>query len=93
MNTDAVPPPSLFSTRPPIVSYHAVKTEEENLIDWLKKNNPGAEVFIHENPQIDKLREIGWERFPATWRGKQIWIKRKPVKDMKWGHHGIGSSA
>lgn len=83
MNSDALAPPSPNFTRPPIVSYHMARSEEEQLVDWLKKNNPGVEVFIHPTPQEGKLKEWGWERFPATYKGKQIWIKRPPKSDHK----------
>lgn len=75
--------PASHFTRPAIIPYQAAKSEEEQLTDWLRKNNPDAEVFIHEKPQERKLKEHGWERFPATWNGKQIWIKRKPIYDRK----------
>lgn len=70
--------PSTNFTHPAIVSYHAAKSEQESLEDFLHKNNPGAEIFIHPKPQKDKLKEVGFERVPFTWRGNEIWIKRKP---------------
>jgi hypothetical protein len=76
--TCALALPSANSTQPAIVSYQAAKSEQERLTDWLRKNNPGAEVFIHPEPQEEKLKEYGWERVPFTWRGNKIWIKRKP---------------
>lgn len=85
--------PATNFTRPPIASYHAMKTEEEQLRDlenWIKKNNPGAEVFIHENPQVERLKQDGWERTPINFKDKQIWIKRKPESDT-W--KALGSSA
>jgi len=57
--------------------------EVERLKEWIRKNNPDAEVFIHPNPQEEKLKENGWERVPFTWRGNKIWIQRKPVSDQK----------
>lgn len=51
-------------------------------MEWIRKNNPDAEVFIHPTPQEDKLKEDGWERFPVTWKGEKIWIKRKPKSDL-----------
>lgn len=69
-------------TRPAIVSYQAAKSEQERLEDWLKKNG-AEEVFIHPNPQVDKLKEHNWERVPFTWRGNQIWVKRKPKSDQR----------
>lgn len=75
--------PSLRFTRPAIISWFAAKSEESKLIDWIKKNNPDSEVFINEKPQEEKLKEYGWERFPATYKGKQIWIRRKPISDKR----------
>lgn len=75
--------PSSHFTRPTIVTWHLAQSDEEKLVDWLRKNNPDAEVFIHPNPQEDKMKEIGWERVPFTWKGNQIWIKRKPTSDSK----------
>lgn len=75
-------PPSNF-TRPPVVSHYAAKSEEQKLRDFIERNAPGAEVFIHPNPQRDRLKEYGWERVPFTWRGNDIWIKRKPASDDK----------
>lgn len=75
--------PSGSFTHPAIVSYQTAKSEEERLRDWIHKNNPGAEVFIHPNPQTDKLKEAGYEKVPFSWRGNQIWIQRKPKSDQK----------
>jgi hypothetical protein len=75
--------PSANFTQPAVVSYQAAKSEQERLTDWLRKNNPGAEVFIHPEPQAGKLKDYGWEKVPFTWRGNQIWIKRKPKSDKK----------
>jgi hypothetical protein len=72
-----------------MVSYHAAQSEEDDLKDFIKRHNPDAEVFIHENPQEDKLKNHGWERVPFNWRGKQIWIQRKPKSDKK----ALGASA
>jgi hypothetical protein len=57
--------------------------ERKKLIDWLRKSNPDAEVFIHPAPQEGKLKEAGWERVPFTWRGEKIWIRRGPPKAMQ----------
>lgn len=75
--------PGTNYTRPPIVSWHLIKSEEDRLRDWLRKNNPDADVFIHPEPAVDRLKEDGWEHVPFTWRGNQIWIKRKPWSDKK----------
>lgn len=76
----ALPSPSF--TWPRIVPWFA-SNEEEKLTDWLRKHNEIDEVFIHENPQEDKLKDHGWERVPFTINGKKIWIKRKPHADQK----------
>lgn len=75
--------PASHFTRPVIVSYHMANgNEEERLRRWLRKNNPDAEIFIHDNPQEDLLKEHGFEKVPFTWRGKQIWIRRKEKSDQ-----------
>lgn len=75
--------PALHHTRPAIVSHVMAKSEEERLVDWLRKNNPDADVFIHEKPHVEKLKENGFEQVPFTWRGNKIWIKRKPHTDQR----------
>lgn len=77
--------PAANFTHPAIISYHAAKSEQERLEDFLHKNNPGADVFITPRGQADKLREYGWERVPFTWRKNEIWIQRKPKSDKKLG--------
>lgn len=72
----------MHHTRPAVVSWQAVKSDEEKIIAWIRKHNEG-EVFIHENPQEERLKNDGWERIPFTINGKQIWFKRKPVSDQK----------
>lgn len=74
--------PSPWFTRPRLVPYF-MASEEDRIRDWIKKNNPGAEVFIHPEPQEEKLKEDGWEKVPFTWRGNKIWIQRKPRSDQK----------
>lgn len=74
--------PASHFTHPPVVPWH-MDSDEDKLKEWLRKNNPDAEVFIHPNPQEGKLKEDGWERVPIVYRGKQIWIKRKPQSDKK----------
>lgn len=56
---------------------------DEEFADKLKKIHDADEVFIHEAPQEEKLKEYGFEKYPATYKGKQIWIKRKPHFDKK----------
>lgn len=75
--------PAASHTRPPIISYHATKSEQERLENWIRKNNPDAEVFIHPEPQAERLKKHGWEKVPFTWRGNEIWIQRKPKSDRK----------
>lgn len=75
--------PQAHFTRPAIVSYQTAKSEEEQLKDWLRKNNPDAEVFITPKGQADKLKEYGFEKVPFTWKGNEIWIQRKPKSDQK----------
>lgn len=74
-------PPRHFQ-HAPILPYH-IKSEEEDLIDIFKIGDEYEDVFIHENPQTEKLKENGWERFPVDYFNKQIWIKRKPRSDRK----------
>lgn len=69
--------PSTYHSRP----WFASQDEKSKIVDWIRKWNPGSDVFIHPQPQEDKLKEDGWERFPATWKGEKIWIKRKPKSD------------
>lgn len=71
-------PPSSF-TRPTIASYHAMNDEE--IAERIRQIYDVEEVFIHEHPQVDKLKEYGWEKFPAKWKDKEIWIKRRPATD------------
>lgn len=81
--TAALSLPGANYTRPPIVSVQAIKSEEDQLKDWIKKKGDFEEVFIHDNPQEDKLKEYGWERVPYTWKGKGIWGRRRPKSDQK----------
>lgn len=73
--------PSSHFTRPPIVSWKAMSDDE--FTDTLKRIHGFDEVFIHEAPQKDKLKDAGFERYPATYKDKEIWIRRKPVHDRK----------
>lgn len=63
--------------------YRLTMTESKRLEDWIKKYNPDVEVFIHPNPQRDKLKEYGWERIPLKYKDNEIWIQRKPARDTK----------
>lgn len=75
--------PSTHFTRPAIVSWYAIRSEEDKLKAWIRKNNPGADVFITPKGEADKLREHGWEKAPFTWKDKEIWIQRKPKSDQR----------
>lgn len=84
--------PATNFTRPAIISWIFMKSEEEQLTDWLKKHNEIDDVFITPRGQQDKLKEYGWERVPFTIHDKEIWIQRKPKSDQK-GQKMIGASA
>lgn len=75
--------PATHHSRPEITPWQMVRSEVDRLKDFIHKNNPDAEIFIHPEPQEEKLREYGWEKVPFTWRGNKIWIKRKPNPDVK----------
>ena len=79
--TCALSLPSANATRPAIVSWHAARNEEDQLIDWMKKHNEIDDAFITPEGQENKLKEHGWERVPFTINGKQVWIQRKPKSD------------
>jgi hypothetical protein len=67
-----------------IVSYHAMKSEEDQLKDAIRKRNPDIEdIFITPRGQSDKLKEYGWEKVPWTWKDLEIWVQRKPKSDQK----------
>lgn len=74
--------PAKHHTRPAIVAWQ-MSSEESQLRDWLHKNNPDAEIFIHPKPKRDILKEHGYEKVPFTWRGNEIWIQRKPKPGQK----------
>lgn len=74
--------PAMSFTRPPMVVWFG-SNEEARLVAWLRKNNKDAEIFIHENPRVDKLKEYGYERIPFSYNNQQIWIRRKPVSDKR----------
>lgn len=58
-------------------------TDEEDIKKKIRRNGEIEDIYIHENPQADKMREHGWERLPFTWDNKQIWIKRTPKSDAR----------
>lgn len=79
----ALSAPAFNFTRPAFMA----SSERERLVDWLRKNNPDADVFISPVVDEDKLREMGYERVPFRWRDNEIWIQRKPPDvDMKKKH-------
>lgn len=76
--------PATHHTRPRIIPWMmSEESEKKRIEDFIKKNNPDAEVFIHPEPQEELLKNHGWERVPFTWRGNKIWIKREPKRDQK----------
>jgi len=74
--------PASHFTRPTIGPWQLMKDEIERLKDFIHRNDPDAEIFIHPEPQEEKLKEDGWERVPFTWKGNKIWIKRQPKKNQ-----------
>lgn len=76
-------PPMAWNGPPRVKAIQMMDREEQRLRDWIHKNNPDADIFIYPNPQEETLKENGYERVPFTWRGNQIWIKRKPQSDKK----------
>lgn len=85
----ALPPSS--HTQPAIVSYQVMTDDEA--AERLRQIYDFEEVFIHPNPQEDKLKEHGWERFPAWINRKHVWIKRRPAKDDAPKHRAMETSA
>jgi hypothetical protein len=77
----ALPAPSF--THPTVVSYHAAKSESEQLEDFIKRKDPYAAVLITPKADPEKMRKDGFERVPFTHRGREIWIQRKPATDKK----------
>ncbi len=77
----ALASPGVNYTRPPIVSHHLMSNELDDLNKMIDKLHPGAEVFITPKGQAGKLKEHGWERAPFTWKGEEIWIRRRPSSD------------
>jgi hypothetical protein len=75
--------PSPHFTHPPLQCATAIDYERAKLEKFIHSYAPEAEVFIHENPQVDKLIDAGFERVPFTHRGAQIWIRRKEVSDKR----------
>lgn len=52
--------------------------EEENMMRWfIWKRAPGADVIFVDDGQ--EPQGLGWEKLPFRFRGKQVWIKRKPI--------------
>jgi hypothetical protein len=72
--------PASHFTRPPMVHWQMAKSEEEQLRDWIRENNPDAQVHISPAPPEDEHR---WERAPMTWNGNGIWIKPKPKTEQR----------
>ena len=51
------------------------------LREYIKTHYPGAEMVIV--PSLQGPPSIEWERFPMTWGGMEIWIKRPTVYDRR----------
>lgn len=62
-----------------MVSYHAMTNEE--MAESIRKIHDFEEVYIHPNPNEEKLKEHGWEKYPAWINKNHVWIKRKPHTD------------
>jgi hypothetical protein len=76
--------PSANFNRPSIVSWHAVRNEEDALRDGLRKHPEIDDVFITPEGTEDTLRDHGWSKAPFSINGKQVWIHRKPKSDQKY---------
>lgn len=85
-----IPVPALFLTVAlslPGCSYPHVKILSENVVadelrklrDFIQKQIPGAEITV----TIDETdyTDSGMEKFPVTWRGMYLWIRRPTVMD------------
>lgn len=59
--------------------------EYERLKRFIEDTHPGAEVKIQDRlPRPGQIHDnLGWERLPFRWRNKDIYIKRKPVRDLR----------
>lgn len=75
--------PSPHFPHAPLVPYGMVETERERLEAFLRKNYPDANIFIHESPQREKLKEQGFFRVPFNYKWMEIWIQPKPKTDRK----------
>lgn len=52
--------------------------EEENMLRWfIWRRAPGADIILLDDGV--EPQGSGWERVPIKFRGKNVWIKRKPV--------------
>lgn len=69
------------------------QNEEDQLKDALKKHPEIEDVFIHEDPKADRLKDGGWFEMPYTINGKGVWIKQKPKTDEKPSKRRIETSA
>jgi hypothetical protein len=59
------------------------RMEEINqLKDFIRKIAPGAGVCLTA-PHPTQHPGMGWERFPLTYKGFWIWIRRPTVRDFK----------
>lgn len=53
----------------------------KKLRDYIRSVVPDAEMVIV--PAEQGPPNIAWERFPLTWGGMEIWIKRPTVYDRR----------
>ena len=75
----------------PATHYHLEITDDDRarieeirkIREFINKVHPGAGiVIVPPGSQDDELlRDSGLERLPFTYRGDQIYIRRKPVSD------------
>lgn len=73
--------PAKHHTRPVMVA--SKRDEIQDLKDFIRRGDPGAEVFITPKGQPEKLHDYGWEKVPFNWNGQEIWIQRKPKSDKR----------
>lgn len=78
----ALATPAANFPRVHMVEHNYIHDELEQLQEWIRQNNPGAEIHIVQGDGDSAiLKKNGWERLPFSWRGCQVWIRRKPYTD------------
>lgn len=75
--------PAASFNHPSIVSYQAIRNEEDILRDNLKKHPDILDVFITPEGTAKTLHDHGWSRAPFSINGKEVWIQRKPKSDLR----------